>query len=554
MGKKVNIERCLIDTASHSFYLDEATGKIKDNLSELLNKCSTDSFYYVGVSSFVIDFYDENPGTEWNLWGAFQIGFPFMFPGPIIISDGKMRRVPEEHPGHKIRSFLKDEVWSLFVFVKKDIDSVKISFNNSNDAKLFYRQPSSSEERFFTIPDETWLGKPIYASSCDFRNGFTLRMGSWEEDYFNLIQKTIEKGHLIERNTDYESYRNLDFEFNEIPIDDFYINYLKFPYRYKESVIDSFGLPYEEECVSLIEDEIDFFEDRNDIREGDILFNFFAINVPERKFKIDLSIAASDKSRAKFKYFLRPKELSSFYVFEYLKSDFLKEYILDYSKTEKKDVFEIFEEHKDDDDKAEYYRRMFLNLYIHDNDSDWTEIDIKKLPIIVNRKADTEYFKKKYEWEKQEKMALQRRLEKKSHSNFYNEDAKDIILRDMNELRSCFTSGTYKAAIILAGSILEAFLIDWLSEIHDKDFFNEDFMVFDKYRNKYRRADLKDYISSIAELKKPNWFDAASKATEIRKKRNLVHAKLYINDADISRETCTEVINYLEYVINTRWK
>ena len=79
-------------------------------------------------------------------------------------------------------------------------------------------------------------------------------------------------------------------------------------------------------------------------------------------------------------------------------------------------------------------------------------------------------------------------------------------------------------------------------------------MVFDKYRNKYRRADLKDYISSIAELKKPNWFDAASKATEIRKKRNLVHAKLYINDADISRETCTEVINYLEYVINTRWK
>ena len=82
----------------------------------------------------------------------------------------------------------------------------------------------------------------------------------------------------------------------------------------------------------------------------------------------------------------------------------------------------------------------------------------------------------------------------------------------------------------------------------------EDYLVFDSYRQRYRRADLKDYISIIAELKKPNWFEAAQKANEIRKKRNLVHAKLYINDNDISRETCTEVINFLEAVIYTRWQ
>lgn len=34
----------------------------------------------------------------------------------------------------------------------------------------------------------------------------------------------------------------------------------------------------------------------------------------------------------------------------------------------------------------------------------------------------------------------------------------------MAELRTCFNSNAYKAAIILAGSILEAFLIDWLSK------------------------------------------------------------------------------------------
>ena len=123
----------------------------------------------------------------------------------------------------------------------------------------------------------------------------------------------------------------------------------------------------------------------------------------------------------------------------------------------------------------------------------------------------------------------------------------------MNELRACFNAKAYKAAIILAGSILEAFLIDWLSEIKGQNFFHNDFMVFDKYHGKNKRADLIDYINEIQNLRKPNWYDAASKATEIRKKRNLVHAKLYINDSDISKETCTEVIDYLEYVINTRW-
>ena len=77
-------------------------------------------------------------------------------------------------------------------------------------------------------------------------------------------------------------------------------------------------------------------------------------------------------------------------------------------------------------------------------------------------------------------------------------------------------------------------------------------MVLDKYRGKYKRADLIDYINEIQNLRKPNWYDAAAKAPEIRKKRNLVHAKLYIdNNKDISKETCTEVIDYLEYVINT---
>ena len=35
-------------------------------------------------------------------------------------------------------------------------------------------------------------------------------------------------------------------------------------------------------------------------------------------------------------------------------------------------------------------------------------------------------------------------------------------------------------------------------------------MVLDKYRGKYKRADLIDYINEIQNLRKPNWYDAAA--------------------------------------------
>lgn len=48
----------------------------------------------------------------------------------------------------------------------------------------------------------------------------------------------------------------------------------------------------------------------------------------------------------------------------------------------------------------------------------------------------------------------------------YNEEQlRTFLSSDIRELNTCFSHGAYKAAIILAGSILEAVLIDWISEI-----------------------------------------------------------------------------------------
>ena len=103
----------------------------------------------------------------------------------------------------------------------------------------------------------------------------------------------------------------------------------------------------------------------------------------------------------------------------------------------------------------------------------------------------------------------------------------------------------------MAGSILEAVLIDWLSELHHRDYFEEDYEVTDR-NGRTKRADLIDYINEIKYIEKHYWMEEASKAHEIRKKRNLVHAKLCLKSDEINEGVCREVIGYLEDVIKTR--
>ena len=64
-----------------------------------------------------------------------------------------------------------------------------------------------------------------------------------------------------------------------------------------------------------------------------------------------------------------------------------------------------------------------------------------------------------------------------------------------------------------------------------------------------------DYIDEIEEIKKPEWMEEAKEAHIIRKKRNLVHASLCLkDDAEINEDLCKQVINYLNTIINSRWK
>ncbi len=117
-----------------------------------------------------------------------------------------------------------------------------------------------------------------------------------------------------------------------------------------------------------------------------------------------------------------------------------------------------------------------------------------------------------------------------------------ILSEDIRELNICYNSGAYKSTLIMAGSILEAVLLEWLSEEEEKD-----------YLNGYCPYDLSQMIDRIADINRPDWMYEQKKAHEVRKKRNLVHAKLCLkNEEGINKETCEKVLSYLKVILNTR--
>lgn len=140
---------------------------------------------------------------------------------------------------------------------------------------------------------------------------------------------------------------------------------------------------------------------------------------------------------------------------------------------------------------------------------------------------------------------------------FGSKDAaiKDFLLSDIKEIESCYKAKAFKAVLILTGSVLEGFLIDWLSELEGKDYFNNDYLVPDRRNPQMnKKADLIDYINAIKAIKKPKWMIEAEHAHEIRSKRNLVHAKLCLSQTEeINAATSKRVITYLNEIIATRF-
>lgn len=269
------------------------------------------------------------------------------------------------------------------------------------------------------------------------------------------------------------------------------------------------------------------------IDKGDILFSdtfsgkqkFYLINEKPKKIIFPSS----------FLVVIRPKNISPEYLFLYLQSDTAKKYFLSNKSggffpripLNKLAELPIVIPEKETQEKSSIlFENLFLqpkiNILSEINKQLFTKTKIKKP--IQKEFIEEELFKLKL---------------------FKKEILDRIIKQDFQELEKCRENKLYKSFLILAGSILEAFLLDWISEIERKDYFikdSENFtlgkLIFEKLRKIH-----------------PDIFneEIISKANEIMKKRNLVHPKEFFNSNELVNDTiCEEVMIDLRYILNSR--
>lgn len=126
----------------------------------------------------------------------------------------------------------------------------------------------------------------------------------------------------------------------------------------------------------------------------------------------------------------------------------------------------------------------------------------------------------------------------------------ELIKDDLKELEICYENGAYKSAIILCGSILEAILLDWLSEYELADNITD----VGKKDDGFHDLELSMIIKKLREYIKPYWYEY-KEAHEIRKTRNLVHPKECIrNNIKVDKELCKDIINDLNEILDSRKK
>lgn len=136
-----------------------------------------------------------------------------------------------------------------------------------------------------------------------------------------------------------------------------------------------------------------------------------------------------------------------------------------------------------------------------------------------------------------------------------NEQIKELLKNDVAELERCFSAKSYKAAIVMAGSLLETFLIDWLSSIDGINYFKQDLQVPKKINGEVKMvsADLNGYIQELKKRNGPEWNNCANGADMIRNKRNQVHPKRYLKESKKIDETiCRTAIERLKDIIASR--
>ena len=201
--------------------------------------------------------------------------------------------------------------------------------------------------------------------------------------------------------------------------------------------------------------------------------------------------------------------------------------------------------------------RKYLNDNLNNKDSDSFEIKISEFneeeyAKLDYSKYDYSLFLKPNKDVVQEDSLFdewQELLFKKPHKY----DISKYINDSMSELSINIPNGAYRSAIVLMGSILEAFLVDWASEQDGKNYFEKPYRTVNiDGREQDWYMSLNDAICRIGKLVKK--WDARDKADAIREMRNSIHPKVFFKqNKKITKQECEAALDDLKAVIKSRY-
>ena len=388
--------------------------------------------------------------------------------------------------------------FTLFVFSKQKQDKIKVS--NFFNSRTFNERMNFQSNNNFIMP---------------------INYSKLYKEYVNEIQNWILTNKLP---------ISLDesHEFKEIDFNEFDSNHLQ-PYYYSQRYIDIRAQLRPDEIVSLKEiAKIYSFkrEHQPKIQVGDIVFS--SIKLKEIQLVRDENIKAIELSQ--FDIIIRAIEISSEYLFLYFMSQTGK-ILIEMNKSNTilpritlsnvKEVPVLIQK-----ESNQYYRNLVDQYF--DNESfiknyNYFE-ELKKIDYVYTNATEI--------------LELELVTESILHFKYLKNK---LINKDLQEINNCFSIEAYKATTILIGSVLEAFLLDWLSEIDKVDYL----------RAKDKRITLNDCIN---QLKKTNGLKFAENAHSIRRSRNSVHPQKFLSNKAIDKESTEKLVNNLKEIIATREK
>jgi hypothetical protein len=271
------------------------------------------------------------------------------------------------------------------------------------------------------------------------------------------------------------------------------------------------------------------------LKKGDIVFSdSFSGN---QKFYLIHKDYKPKVYASSFLTVIRPKsaKITPEYLFLYLQSDVFKKYFLRYAagvffqRIRIKDLQElpVILPEKSTQEKS---GRIFESLFLIPKENILEQINKE---LFDNSPVSEKPIQKEFVFEKLEDLRLWKR-----------EIIDSVLKDDFRELELAKKQAMYKSFVILAGSILEAFLMDWLCEKDGLDYFSSE--------EELALGSLIWKLFSFKEGRAPDNV-LLKKADFIREKRNLVHPKKYFNSQwKLDEKTCNEILRDLRMIMKRR--